>query len=280
MRGMHCLPVKSWHSKPEHYGAQNAAPRSARAFTLVELLVVLTVIAILISILLPALRSVRGQARKLHCSANLRNITVEFQYFADGTSATGQGDSESLGPNRFHINDFQDQLYRLDEFWDQKDQPTGTLQIGKQITMCPAGSAKRLEKRKGFPCGSQSLSPPAGISIAFNMRLYRGTLNLGSTTVLAPVSVTSVQNSILNRPYVPLVMDVDGDAVAAKGADPFYIAPSIQSPGDPFDADRFWMPSKRHSGQTNVAFVGGHVLSSTKPETEVWNWSYAAQVGD
>ncbi len=276
---MTCLPRTSWWRRSNALGAHHAPLKITRAFTLVELLVVVSVIAILISILVPALRSVRGQARKLHCASNLRNITVEFQFFADGTSAAGQGDSEALGPNRFHINDFQDQLYRLDEFWDRKDEPTGILQIGKQVTMCPAGSVKRLEKRQGFPCGHQSLSPPEGISVAFNMRLYRGTLKLGSATVLAPISVTSVRSDILNHPYVPLVMDVDGVAVAEKGADPFYIAPSIQSSDDPFAADRFWLPSQRHSGQTNVAFVGGHVLSSTKPEAEVWNWSYSAQVG-
>ena len=72
------------------YSRQGSAPRfGAAAFTLVELLVVIGIIALLIGILLPTLTRAREAGKAIKCKSNLHQISVAFEsYLAD---SHGQG---------------------------------------------------------------------------------------------------------------------------------------------------------------------------------------------
>lgn len=59
------------------------AARGRRGFTLVEIMVVMTIIAILISILVPAIGFVRETARGSQCRASLRQFFIGFTGLAD-----------------------------------------------------------------------------------------------------------------------------------------------------------------------------------------------------
>ncbi|MEN9360274.1 MAG: hypothetical protein RL095_1809 [Verrucomicrobiota bacterium] len=63
-----------------------------RPFTLIELLLVVTVIAILLSLLLPALRGAREKSHLATCSSNLRQIGMALQNFS--------GDNQGNVPNK------------------------------------------------------------------------------------------------------------------------------------------------------------------------------------
>ncbi|MHC4646990.1 MAG: type II secretion system protein [Planctomycetota bacterium] len=51
-------------------------------FTLMELLVVISIISLLMSILLPGLSGAREQGKRVHCAANLRNLTWAWFMYA------------------------------------------------------------------------------------------------------------------------------------------------------------------------------------------------------
>ncbi|MCB9865343.1 MAG: prepilin-type N-terminal cleavage/methylation domain-containing protein [Phycisphaerales bacterium] len=101
-------------------GSRRFSPRS-RAFTLVELLVVISIIALLIAILIPSLSKARKQAKKVICQTNMRSLsqgaftyTVEWgvyppsiSNFADSTNGTVRAKRTQGGIDWLGIGDQQ-----------------------------------------------------------------------------------------------------------------------------------------------------------------------------
>ncbi|MCA9310200.1 MAG: prepilin-type N-terminal cleavage/methylation domain-containing protein [Phycisphaerales bacterium] len=245
-------------------------PIPARAFTLLELLVTLAIIALLAGLLLPALQFSQGRARSFRCQMNLRQLTFDFAIFADEELHGDRGDDErNYGSHRFSLETFIESQYCIDEYWCFGDQPTARLTPEQGIMRCPEIPGE-IEVRRDTPCRAGALTPTERVSYGFNARLFRiETRDAVGRPVTREVQMTS---RILSRPLVPLVLDVDGAAAAARGTIASFTAPSLDSAG-PYANNRSWFPGLRHAGHANVGFIDGHVDSSAAPGEEAdWQW--------
>lgn len=61
--------------------------RTCRGFTLIELLVAITIVALLIALLLPALKRSREHVRRTTCASNYRQLTVGCNSYASDSDS-------------------------------------------------------------------------------------------------------------------------------------------------------------------------------------------------
>ena len=82
-----------------------------RAFTLVELLVVIAVIGILVGMLFPAIQAVRGAARRSSCLNNLRNIVLAAHNYEATNQAFPKADDGEGSSLFVELTTFLDQQF-------------------------------------------------------------------------------------------------------------------------------------------------------------------------
>src|SRR6185369_14245435 len=82
---------------------QVISPTNARAFTLIELLVVIAIIAILASLLLPALAGAKARAKRLKCTSQMKQLGLGFNLFASDHN-------DQYPPSAYATGDYQYQL--------------------------------------------------------------------------------------------------------------------------------------------------------------------------
>jgi prepilin-type N-terminal cleavage/methylation domain-containing protein len=209
----------------------------AAAFTLIELLVVIAIIAVLASMLLPALAKAKAKSLQTKCLNNLKQLQVCYVMYAD--------DNNEVLPLNHAVPDRS-----LKDSWvvgdAKRDTSTSNIEAGVlfkynssvAIYRCPA------DKSRTLPSASSKLGLPRTRSYAIDYALSGDNARLTRAT------------QILDPPPVKksVFWDENEESIDNGG---FGIAPRR----DP----SWWnLPASRHGKVCTISFMEGHV--------ESWRW--------
>jgi prepilin-type N-terminal cleavage/methylation domain-containing protein/prepilin-type processing-associated H-X9-DG protein len=202
------------------------------AFTLVELLIVIGIIAVLLAILLPALATAREQAKTVQCLSNLRQLGVMAQIYLDENQ------------NTYPIAEWK--LTAWDFSTVNGQIVPGILWNGRtnaKIQQCPSFDGKS--------------DSPGDPYTGYNYNISFIGHGQNENTV-APVKASSIHHAYHTALF--------GDGQYASGADKFMRAPVLESPvtiGDSVDSQirDAGTQGYRHRSKTNVCYCDGHAAS-------------------
>jgi prepilin-type N-terminal cleavage/methylation domain-containing protein/prepilin-type processing-associated H-X9-DG protein len=141
--------------------------RKRSAFTLIELLVVIAVIAILMSILMPALQRAREGGKRAACMGNLKQLTLAWSMYADEND-----DKLVNGATAFSNRNEAWGDHRNETAWVGGDpsQDLSTLTREKQIENIRAGALYPFVKnQKVYECPTGRRGQALTYSIMFSM---------------------------------------------------------------------------------------------------------------
>jgi prepilin-type N-terminal cleavage/methylation domain-containing protein/prepilin-type processing-associated H-X9-DG protein len=154
-----------------HPSDPGPASRPSRGFTMIEVLVVITIISVLVALLLPAVQASRESARRVQCTNNLRQIGLALHNYYDSNGLFPPGYSSlwtldgaaevDLGPGWAWMSMILPQMEQLSLY--------STLNFSLPLT-AEAGQTAQLGRINTFLCASDKAKTEAPVRDRTNTR--------------------------------------------------------------------------------------------------------------
>ena len=248
---------------------KRTAKRTVEGFTLVELLVVISVVAILIALLLPAVKRTREKARVTTCASNLRQINIAVAAYAHENNSQGLAytSADSPSPSWSSFWDWTNRLFggkettgRLFNYPDRIEFP-GRRKLNKYTTnwelyRCPSdiGFPSLYRYHNGRYPPSESAYRWYGTSYHYNATWYEGGAAhykalYGTSFDSIPLHSRQVSVSDLDITYAWYYQGQH------RSQYPYHDSPR-NHPEPAFDEiDAYW----DYAPMLNVGFLDGHI---------------------
>ena len=244
----------------------HVTPGGGRGFTLIELLVVIAIIAILASLLLPALTAAKSRAHSIACQSNERQLSLAFQLYA-----TDNSDALPYNLGAAEIKQLESQGRYLNwstpvMSWELEPDNTNSVRvteggIGDYTSRTPSI----------YRCPSDRVLSDLQVSAGWNTRVRSISMNAMVGNAGAYTRTGTNVNNPGYRQYFKLTQ------IHAASQTFVFIEEHPDSINDGYflnrDESYRWndLPASYHNGGANLTFADGHAefrrwrYPSTKP---------------